>query len=94
MLGRLRTGLDYFVQFAMPGAITIDGDEATVRTFCHESARGTGDHHSRNHCVSFDRLRRGGEAWVFVSRSFQHLWLDTAPFAGTGFPLFPDRAAA
>ena len=42
----------------------------------------------------FDRLRRSGDKWVFTSRSFQYLWLDTSPFAGNGFPLFADKAAA
>jgi hypothetical protein len=93
MLRRLRTGRDFFVMFALPGVIAIDGDEATTRTFCHESARGPGAKYYRNHCVAFDRLRRSGADWVFTSRSFQYLWLDTSPFSGDGFPLFPDGAA-
>ena len=91
MLRRLRTGRDFFVQFALPGVIEIDGDEATTRTLCHESARGPGEKYYRNHCVGFDRLRRSGDGWVFTSRSFQYLWLDMSPFAGNGFPLFPDE---
>ena len=94
MLRRLRTGRDFFVQFALPGVIEITGDEATTRTFCHESARGPGEKYYRNHCVAFDRLRRSKEGWVFTSRSFQYLWLDTSPFSGNSFPLFPDSAPA
>lgn len=94
MLRRLRTGRDFFVQFALPGVIEIDGDEATTRTFCHESARGPGEKYYRNHSVAFDRLRRAGDDWVFTSRSFQYLWLDTSSFSGNGFPLFPDSTAA
>ena len=94
MLRRLRTGKDFFVQFALPGVIEIDGDEATMRCLCHEAARGPGETYYRNHCVAFDRLRRAGNDWVFTSRSFQYLWLDTSPYGGTGFPLFPDIAAA
>jgi hypothetical protein len=94
MLRRLRTGRDFFVMFALPGVIEITGDEATTRTFCHEAARGPGEKYYRNHCVGFDRLRRSGDDWVFVSRSFQYLWLDTGPFSGNGFPLFPDSVAA
>jgi hypothetical protein len=93
MFRRLRTGREFFVMFALPGVIEINGDEATTRTFCHESARGPGEKYYRNHCVAFDRLRRSGDDWVFPSRSFQYLWLDTSPFSGDGFPLFPDRAA-
>jgi hypothetical protein len=36
----LREGRDYFVHFVVPGEIEIDGDEATVRSVCHEAARG------------------------------------------------------
>ncbi len=90
MLDRLRTGKDFFVQFALPGVIEIDGDEATTRTFVHESARGPGEKYYRNHAVAFDRLQRSGDGWVFSSRSFQYLWLDTGPFPGDVFPLFDD----
>ena len=94
MLRRLWTGMDFFVQFALPGVIEISGDEATTRTLCHEAARGSGEAYYRNHCVAFDRLRRSNDGWVFTSRSFQYLWLDTSPFSGDAFPLFPDSLAA
>lgn len=89
LLRKLRAGKDFFVQFALPGVITIDGDEATTRTFVHEAARGPGETYYRNHAIAFDRLQRSGDNWVFKSRSFQYLWLDTGPYAGNGFPLFP-----
>lgn len=92
LLRVLTTGLTYFVQFAVPGVIEIEGDEATTRTIVHESARSSaGDHYYRNHCIAFDRLRRSGDDWVFTSRSFQYLWLDTGPFAGDGFALFTQQ---
>ena len=94
MYQRLRANRDFFVQFAIPGVIEINGDEATTRTLCHEAARGPGEAYYRNHCVAFDRLRRSGDGWVFASRSFQYLWLDTSPFSGHGFPLFPDDTAS
>lgn len=94
MLPRLRSGRDFFVMFALPGVIEIEGDTATTRTFCHESARGPSETYYRNHCVAFDRLQRSGDDWVFTSRSFQYIWLDTGPFAGTGFPVFPDGLSA
>jgi hypothetical protein len=86
---KLRTEKDFFVQFALPGVIEIDGDKATTRTFVHEAARGPGEKYYRNHCIAFDTLQRAGDDWVFKSRSFQYIWLDTGPFAGSGFPLFP-----
>ena len=91
MLRRLVAGKEFFVEFAIPGVIEIKGDEATTRTFCHEAARGSGETFYRNHCIAFDKLRRSGDDWVFTSRSFQYLWLDTSPFPGDAFPLFPDR---
>ena len=39
----------------------------------------------RNHYMVFDRLRRQGGDWVFTSRTFKYIWLDTGPFPGTGF---------
>jgi hypothetical protein len=95
--GQSATGVDDIVamlQFALPGVIEIDGDEATTRTFCHEAARGPGKTYYRNHCIASDRLRRAGDGWVFASRSFQYLWLDTSPFTGDAFPLLPTVAAA
>jgi hypothetical protein len=90
LLRKLRTGKDFFVQFALPGVIEIQGDKATTRTFVHEAARGPGEKFYRNHCIAFDQLQRVGDDWVFTVRSFQYIWLDTGPFAGTGFPLFND----
>ena len=89
LLRKLRTGKEFFVQFALPGVIVIDGDEATTRTFVHEAARGPGEKYYRNHCIAFDKLQRSGDDWLFKSRSFQYIWLDTGSFAGSGFPLFP-----
>jgi hypothetical protein len=89
LLHKLRSGKEFFVQFALPGVIVIDGDQATTRTFVHESARGPGEKYYRNHCIAFDVLQRSGDDWVFKSRSFQYLWLDTGAFGGNGFPLFP-----
>ena len=94
MLRRLRRGRDFFVQFAAPGVVTLDGDAATTRTFCHEAARGPGESYYRNHCVAFDRLRRTGQGWAFASRSFRYLWLDTSPYAGDAFPLFPGEGSS
>jgi hypothetical protein len=90
LLRKLRTGKELFVQFALPGVIEIDGDLATTRTFVHEAARGPGEKFYRNHCIAFDQLQRAGDDWVFKVRSFQYIWLDTGPFAGNGFPLFPE----
>lgn len=84
---RLREGRDFFVQFAVQGPIEISGDEATTSIICHEAARGPGETYYRNHCVTADRLKRSENGWVFTSRSFQYLWLDTSAFTGNAFEL-------
>jgi hypothetical protein len=83
-----RTG--FFVQFALPGVIEINCDVATTRCLCHEAARGPSERYYRKHCVAFDLLRRSKASWVFTGRSFQYLWLDTSPYSGNGFALFPN----
>ncbi|MFH8470842.1 nuclear transport factor 2 family protein [Streptomyces sp. NPDC017991] len=84
---KLRDERDFFVQFAVQGPIEISGDEATTSIICHEAARGPGETYYRNHSVTADRLRRSENGWVFTSRSFQYLWLDTSPFTGNAFQL-------
>ncbi|MEU3460490.1 nuclear transport factor 2 family protein [Streptomyces sp. NPDC006733] len=84
---KLRDGKEFFVQFAVQGPIDISGDEATTSIICHEAARGPGETYYRNHSVTADRLRRSGSGWVFTSRSFQYLWLDTSAFTGTSVHL-------
>ncbi|MGJ9418727.1 nuclear transport factor 2 family protein [Massilia sp. CMS3.1] len=87
MLRRLREGKEFFVQFAVQGAIEISGDQATTSCVCTEAARGPGEVYYRNHCMALDRLKRSENGWVFTSRSFQYLWLDTSPFGGDSFSL-------
>jgi ketosteroid isomerase-like protein len=82
----LRQERDYFIQFAVPGPIDIDGDEATATAVCHEAARGPGEAFYRNNGVWFDHLRRENGRWVFTNRTYQYLWLDFSPFEGNVFP--------
>ena len=89
MLRSLWDGTEYFVQFAVPGAIEINGDEATVRCMCHEAARGP-ERYYRNNGIWHDRLRRSVDGWVFTHRTYQYLWLDFSAFSGDVFPPLPD----
>lgn len=84
---RLRSNKDFFVQFALPGVIDVDGDTATASSVCYEAARGGTTVFYRTHCLVTDRLQRAGDGWVFTSRTFQYVWLDTSPFTGDGFEL-------
>lgn len=83
----LRAERDFFVQFAVQGPIEISGDQASTGIICHEAARGPGETYYRNHCVTVDHLKRSENGWVFTSRSFQYVWLDTSPFTGNAFKL-------
>jgi hypothetical protein len=86
MFRTLRDERDYFVQFAVPGAIEINGDDAATRCICYEAARGPGESYYRNTGVWSDRLRRSANGWVFASRTYHYLWLDLSPFSGDTFP--------
>jgi hypothetical protein len=86
MYRKLREERDYFVQFAVPGSIEINGDDATARCVCYEAARGPGETYYRNSGVWTDRLRRADDGWVFTSRAYRYLWLDLSPFTGEVFP--------
>lgn len=87
MLGKLRDERDFFVQLAIQGPIKFEGDTATTTCVCHEAARGPGEAYYQTYCISFDRLRRSGDGWLFTQRSYQFLWLDTSPFTGDAFGL-------
>ena len=80
----LRDDKEYFIQFAVPGSIEINGDDATIRCLCYEAGRGPGEYY-RNTGIDTVRLRRSDNDWVFTSRSYQYLWLDYSPFSGDVF---------
>ena len=80
----LRDDKEYFIQFAAPGSIEINGDHATVRCQCYEAGRGPGQYY-RNTGIDTVRLHRSDHGWVFTSRSYQYLWLDYSPFSGDVF---------
>ena len=81
---QLRDDKEYFIQFAVPGSIEINGDDATIRCLCYEAGRGPGEYY-RNTGIDTVRLRRSGNDWVFTSRAYRYLWLDFSPFSGDIF---------
>jgi SnoaL-like domain len=87
MLRKLRAGKEFFIQFPFPGVIEIEGDIATVRGTGHEAARAPEKVYHRNHYMVFDRLKRSSDRWVFISRTFKYILLDTSPFGGEAFSL-------
>jgi ketosteroid isomerase-like protein len=81
---QLRDDKEYFIQFAVPGSIEINGDDATISCLCYEAGRGPGEYY-RNTGIDTVRLRRSGNDWVFTSRAYRYLWLDFSPFSGDIF---------
>ena len=79
-------GNDYFVHFAVPGLIDINGDQAAAHVVCHEAARGP-ERFYRTHGTWSDQLRRTDTGLVFTNRTYRYLWLDMSPFTGDTFPL-------
>ena len=62
---RSRVGL-FDRRLALPGVIEMTGEEATMWTLCHESARGPGERYYRNHCVALERRLGVHEPFVSV----------------------------
>jgi ketosteroid isomerase-like protein len=83
----LRAGNDYFVQLTIPGAITIDGDTANVRSLCQEFASGPNERYYRTNGIWNDQLRRTDTGWKFTDRTWQYLWVDYSPYSGQTFPV-------
>ena len=86
---RLQSNWDYFVQTMHPGAVVIDGDTATGRTYVHEFGRLRDGNSYSNYALYHDRYRRTSEGWRFAERRYEIRYLDTTPLTGTA----PDRSS-
>src|SRR6185503_124447 len=72
---------DYFVQTVHPGAVHLDGDTATGRTYVHEFGRFHDGNSYLNFALYHDRYRRTGDGWKFAERRYEIRYLDTTPDA-------------
>ena len=79
---RLQARWDFFIQNSHPGAIDLDGDEATGRTYIYELARLRDGYQGQNHAVYHDRYRRTAEGWRFAERVYEVRYLDTSALGG------------
>jgi hypothetical protein len=89
---KLRDGKDFFVQFVHSGLIQINGDTASARWLMHEvglgpAKSGTGKSYYNNFGLFIDELEKVEGKWLFKSRNYPYLYLDTDPFTGKGIPL-------
>ncbi|MFG2112213.1 LUD domain-containing protein [Streptomyces sp. NPDC048718] len=80
---RLQSQWDFFVQNSHSGAVDIDGDTATGRTYIQEIARVLDGRSGQNFAVYHDTYRRLPEGWRFAERVYEVRYVDTTPLAGS-----------
>jgi len=81
---RLQGLWDYFVQIPHAGAIQLDGDTAIGRSYVSEFGRMRDGASHLNYSVYHDRYQRTPDGWKFKERTYEVLYLDSTPLAGTG----------
>lgn len=91
LIEKLEANKDFFVQFVHSGLVEIDGDRASARWLVREVAMGTGEGGTgksfyNNFGFFHDELVRADGAWLFQSRAYEYLYLDTDAFTGKGVP--------
>ncbi len=64
------------VYIATPGAINVDGDRATARTYTSEIFPGPDGNQLRVRGQYDDELRREGDRWLFTSRIYKTIRTD------------------
>ncbi|MCV7281772.1 nuclear transport factor 2 family protein [Mycolicibacterium flavescens] len=84
--------LDFFVFTAANIVVHVDGDTATSRSTVHEVGRAAegappGIPAMEVRALYEDELRRDGDGWVFTTRRYSVLYLDTTVPVGQAFPL-------
>ncbi len=84
---------EFFFRTTLRGVITLDGDHATVRTPSTEYARRHDGHGYNNVAMYQDELVRQNGSWLFVSRRYYYVWVDSfSPIPGSaiGLPAMQD----
>ena len=87
LIMNLRDEKDFFVHFVHSGVIEIDGNTATARWIIHEVGEGPGEKYYNNYGVFNDKMEKINEKWVFTSRVYDYMWIDTGKFAGKAVEL-------
>jgi len=75
LIHRLRDGKDFFVEFVHSGLIQLDGNTAKS---------GPGESYYNNFGFFIDELEKVDGKWLFKTRTYPYLYLDTDPFTGKG----------
>lgn len=79
---RMRSNWEFFVQHAHPGAIQLDGDTATGRTYIEEFGRFHNGESHLNYSLYHDRFQRTPDGWKFAERVYEVRYVDTTPLPG------------
>jgi len=82
LIDKLRNGKDFFVQFVHSGLIEIHENAASARWLMREVALGPGRTYYNNFGFFIDEIERVQGRWLFKSRAYRYLYLDTDPFSG------------
>ncbi len=87
LIQKLESGKAFFVQFAHSGLVKVDGDKASARWLIREVALGaTQDGGGKSYYNNFgyfnDDVKKIDGKWLFKSRTYQYIYLDTDPFTG------------
>jgi ketosteroid isomerase-like protein len=80
---RLQAHWDYFVQTMHPGAVDIDGDTATGRTYIEEFGRLRDGSSHLNYALYHDRYQRTAHGWKFAERTYEIRYVDTTSLTGS-----------
>lgn len=87
LIQKLESGKDFFVQFVHSGLVKIDGSRASARWLIREIALGSepggdGKSYYNNFGFFHDELEKTEGKWLFKSRTYQYIYLDTDSFTG------------
>jgi hypothetical protein len=87
LIHKLRDGKDFFVQFVHSGLVQLDGNTASGRWLVREVGMGPGKNGSgksyyNNFGFFIDELEKVDGKWLFKTRTYPYLYLDTEPFTG------------
>jgi ketosteroid isomerase-like protein len=80
---RLQKLWNYFVQNVHPGAVELNGDTATGRTYVNEFGHMRDGSSQLNYSLYHDRYERTRAGWRFAERVYEVRYADTSPLAGT-----------
>jgi ketosteroid isomerase-like protein len=80
---RLQGMWEFFVQNTHSGAVELDGDTATGRTFLFELGRLRDGASHQNYGIYHDRYVRTPDGWKFAERVYEMRYVDPTPLAGT-----------